>query len=168
MVVNQKVLKQAAAVGALVGVGALAARVGGRAARRSMASIEKYASSGPGAAAVVDGAAGLLLDVVGLVIAGKVAGASKAAKAAPFVVGGTALAAVGPMVADKASAMINSGLDKLLPSAGGLYSSGDGDFGGALLSSSMRADVLQLPPAGGMYDVGDFSGELGRGTRGIY
>lgn len=163
MVVSGKVMKQAAAVGALVGVGALAAKVGGRAARRSIAAVDKYASGGAGQAAIVDGVAGLLLDVVGLVVAGKVVGAAKAAKAAPFVVGGTALAAVGPAAADKIGGMINSGLDKLLPSAGGFYA--DGDFGGDFNRSplGMGGDVLQLPAAGGgLYEVGDFSGELGR------
>ncbi len=159
MVVNAKTLKQAAAVGALVGVGALAAKVGGRAARRSIASVGKYAAGGTGQAAIVDGVAGLALDVVGLLIAGKVMGAAKAAKAAPFVVGGTALAAVGPVIADKAGDMINSGLDKILPSAGGFYA--DGNFGGEF--GGMGGDVLQLPAAGGgLYEVGDFSGELGR------
>lgn len=123
MALNLKVVSQGAKVAAVVGAGAVAAKVGGRAVMRLSSGATSYAldtaNGGKNAArntALVEAGAGLAVDAVVLLLVGKVAKQPQMAKAmAPFLVGGTLMAAAAPVVADRVVDAIDGVMAKLTP-----------------------------------------------------
>lgn len=141
LAINGKTLKQAAMVAGVTGVGAVAAKVGGRIATRLSAGVAKFAATNANNNAVVEAGAGLVLDAGILLAVAKLSkgGTAKAAKMAPFMAGGTILAAVAPVVAGKVVDGVTGIFDKVLPAAGGFY------------ANPYQGLAGELPAAGGLY-----------------
>jgi len=150
MIVKKDTLVKAAKVGGLVGVGMVAAKVGGFAARSVSKGINDFAMKSETNAAIVDAGGGLVLAGGGLMLAAKFR--PKAIGAAPFVLGGVVVATVLPRIIDKAVSFIGTQFQKVLPKSGGYVE----------LPRLNRASSGALLPAGGLFAFDTLGGELSR------
>lgn len=117
-----KAAKPGMSVAVAAGVGAVAAQLGGE-LLKEVPQVAAFAHGGQAQEAVVDLAGGVAIDAVVLIGAGMVWGPRATKQLAPFVIGGTVLSALAPLVApyvehlvDQATHLIGGAMPhKLLP-----------------------------------------------------
>lgn len=145
--INATNVKSAVKAGAAVGVGAVAADVGGRVLRKLSPSIDAFAAQSPGREAAVTLGGGALVSTLLLFIVAKLK-PSMAAPVAPFLFGGAVLRAAGPLVESGITSAMEGAANLILPEGKKFPKAGDA--------------VINMSPAGGLWAANGLGGELPR------
>lgn len=174
-IINKKSLMGGAKVAGVVGVGAVAAKVGGYALMRASTTIAEFATKSDRNAAIVEAVGGAAVAAAGTAaaVALKVVRPATALRAGPFMLGGIVLVTALPRLIDMISEKVAAAVDKVV----GMVKPGGSFFDmprlmrnrvGALLAPvggliAREADGIalggELARAGGLYP------DTGRGPR---
>lgn len=104
--------KPGAAIAGAVGVGAVAAQLGGT-VLMSFDSVESFVAGDPMKEAAVDLAGGLLVDAALLAGASVVWDKRASMQLAPYLVGGSVVSALAPLLQEHIAALVEKGVDLL-------------------------------------------------------
>jgi hypothetical protein len=109
--------KPGVTIAGAVGVGAVAAQVGGT-ALRTFPTVAKFEAGSTYKEAAVDLAGGLAIDAVLLTAAGMVWDKRASYELAPYLLGGTVVSAIAPLMQEHVAMLVEKAVDVLTPGGG--------------------------------------------------